>query len=425
MRHPADNRSATPGRSTDVASDELERALRETFARQVATPRPLTADPAGLAIRRATRARRRRTLAGTALAGVATVLASAGVAQFGAQAGHPTTPTVVLGDPRGSTAPPVADPVPSPAAVPARVPDGVAVDLVVDGALHPTGATAIPLGLIAADRAQRLPDRAGWLVVGAPTAAGRSLLAVRPDGSTRVLLAGAEAVAVTPAGDRVAWRDGDRLFVAGIVRDQLVAVATTPAPGAAVPAGFAGDAVLVRRAPGRPGYALWNPAAGGLAADSWRAVRAVHGSLPDGRLVGLVDSGASQRPCLALLDPARGLAVTRTACGPAFSDDGAGGVSADGRWLLLNGRAGGSGAVGALLVDLAALAGTPLARPAGPALTGAVSWTPARTAWYVDARGRLVPLAVDRVLAGDGTAEPVTGFEAGGRQPVVVTDPAP
>ncbi|WP_229402770.1 hypothetical protein [Micromonospora okii] len=407
-----------------MTTDELERAVRETFARQVAMPRPFAADPAGLAIRRAVRARRRRALAGTALAGLATVLAGAGVTQLAGQAGHHTTPTVVLGDPRGSSARPAPEPVPSPPSAPDRVPDGVTVDLVLGGALHPTGAAAIPLGLVAADRAQRLPDRAGWLVVGEPTVAGRALLAVRPGGSTRVLLAGAEAIAVAPAGDRVAWRAGDRLSVAGIVGDQIVAVTSTPAPGAAVPAGFAGDAVLVRREPGGPGYALWRPATGVLPVDPWRDVLAVHGALPDGRLVGLVDAGTPRRPCLALLDPARGLTPTRTACGPALDSDGAGGVSGDGHWLLLNGRRAASGATGALLVDLTTLAGTPVARPAGPALTGAVSWTPAGTAWYVDARDRLVSFSVDRVLAGNRAAEPVAGVEAAGRRPVVVTDPA-
>ncbi|MFC8847285.1 MULTISPECIES: hypothetical protein [unclassified Micromonospora] len=427
MAGPGDNRTPVPARPTVVTADELERAVRETLFRQAAAPLPCTVDPAGLAIRRATRTRRRRVLTGTALAGVATVLVSAGVVQLSPQAGQPTTPTVVLGDPRDA-AWPAPEPVPSPSGGsprPALGPAGGAVDLVVDGTLYTTGNTNIPLGVADADRAQRVPDRGGWLVVGAPTVAGRALLSVHRDGSTRVLLAGAEAIAVAPDGGQVAWRDGDRLSLAGIVGDKLVAVAGTAAPGAAVPVGFAGNSVLVRRDPARSGYALWHPATGGLPTDGWRDVLAVHGALPDGRLVGLVTAGTPRRPCLALLDPARALATIRTACGPALSSDGLGGVSADGRWLLLNGRTGSSGAIGALLVDLATLDGTPVASPAGPTLAGAVSWTPAGTAWYVDARGGLVPVRPDRVVAGEqAAASPVAGIEPAAR-PVVVTGPAP
>ncbi|MDI5944006.1 hypothetical protein QLR68_38930, partial [Micromonospora sp. DH15] len=82
-----------------MTADELERALRETLSRQAAAPLPCTVDPAGLAIRRATRTRRRRVVTGTALAGMATVLVSAGVVQLSPQATQPTPPTVVLGDP--------------------------------------------------------------------------------------------------------------------------------------------------------------------------------------------------------------------------------------------------------------------------------------------------------------------------------------
>ncbi|WP_431908934.1 hypothetical protein [Micromonospora carbonacea] len=427
MAGPGDNRTPVPARPTVVTADELERALRETFSRQAAAPLPGTIDPAGLAIRRATRVRRRRVLTGTALAGVATVLVSVGMVQLSPQSGQSTPPTVVLGDPRGSSWP-VPEPVSSPSAGsprPALGPAGGAVDLIVDGTLHTAGNTNIPLGVVAADRAQRVPDEGGWLVVGAPTVAGRALLSVHPDGSTRVLLAGAEAIAVAPDGGQVAWRDGDRISLAGIVADRLVAVAGTTATGAAVPVGFAGNSVLVRRDPARPGYALWHPATGGLATDGWRDVLAVHGALPDGRLVGLVPAGTPRRPCLALLDPARALATIRTACGPALSADGLGGVSADGRWLLLNGRTGSPDGTGALLVDLATLGGTPVARPAGPTLAGAVCWTPAGAAWYVAARGGLVPVRPDRVVAGEpAVASAVTGVEPADR-PVVVTDPAP
>ncbi|MFF5070038.1 hypothetical protein ACFY2R_02210 [Micromonospora olivasterospora] len=412
MPTPADNRTAGPGRPLDVTRDELERAVRETFSRQVAVPRPLAADPAGLAIRRATRIRRRRALTGTALAGVATVLISAGMVNISGPAGRPTTQPVVLGDPGGSAGAIAPDPVPAPSAGPSRPVVQSAVDLVVGDVLTTTRNQQIALtGISPVDRAQRVREEGGWLVVGSPGAAGRTLVSVGPDGTTQRLLAGAQAVALAADGRQVAWRDGDQLFVAGVTGGKLIAVTGTPAPGAAVPAGFVGDAVLVRLDPAGPGYALWRPYTGRVTTGGGRDVLAVHGTLPDGRAVGLVSAGTPRRPCLALLDP-RDLAATRTACGPALDADGPGAVSADGRWLLANGRAGSSAT--ALLVDLSTLGRTPVARPAGPPLTGAVAWTPAQTAWYADRHGGLVLVRPDRVAAGEAARPtPVTGVAPG------------
>ncbi|MEO3778553.1 hypothetical protein ABGB16_17210 [Micromonospora sp. B11E3] len=425
MPTPADNRTTARERQLDVTRDELERAVRETFSRQVAAPRPLAADPAGLAIRRAGRIRRRRALTGTALAGVATVLIGAGMVNISGQAGPPATDTVVLGDPRGAAGMTSPDPLPTPSTGPARPVVRSAVDLVVGDVLTTTRDRQIVLtGIASVDRAQRVRDEEGWLVVGAPSAAGRTLMSVRADGTTQRLLVGAQAIVLAADGRQVAWRDGDHLSVAGLTGGKLIAVTSTPAPAAAVPAGFVGDAVLVRLDPARPGYALWRPFAGGLTTGAGRDVLAVHGTLPDGQAVGLVSAGTPRRPCLALLDPARGLAATRTACGPALDADGPGAVSADGRWLLANGRAG-SSAAAALLVDLSTLDRTPVARPAGPPLTGAVSWTPAQTAWYVDGRGGLVLVRLDRALAGEAAGStPVTGVKPGTRI-VVVADAAP
>ncbi|WP_425717309.1 hypothetical protein [Micromonospora sp. DT233] len=410
-----------------MSSDELERALRETLSRQVATPRPLAVDPAGVAIRRAARTRRRHTLASVALAGAATVLASVAMVQLGVPGGRQGTPTVVLGDPQEATIEPAPNPVALPSVGPTRAasgPDRSAVDLIVDTTLRPSRDPDILLGLGPVDRAQRVPDQGGWLLVGAPTAAGRTLVLVRPDGGRRTLLAGAGAVAVATTGRQVAWRDGDRLSVAGVVGERLVAVTSVPAPRSAVPVGFVGDAVLVRPDPARPGYALWRQAGGATSPGGGRDVLAVHGTLPDGRAVGVVTAGTPRRPCLALLDPARNLAVTRTGCGLTVAD-GPGAVSADGRWLLVNGRVGSAKAAGALLVDLATLDRTPVAYPVGPALTGAVTWTATGTGWYVDGRGSLLRVRPDRVLAGEpADATAVPGVAPGGR-PVVVTEALP
>ncbi|MEV0877761.1 hypothetical protein AB0I85_08005 [Micromonospora echinofusca] len=423
MSRPAgqgDNRTDGPTRPFAVTQDELEQAVREAFARRVAVARPLVADPAGLAIRRADRSRRRRTLTGIALAAVATVTVSAGMAQLGQQPGRPTHPTVVLGDPYAS---PLADPTPQLSAAPQPDVGRGEVDLILADVLVTADGQRLALPDVgrAAERAQRLPDRAGWAVVGAPTAAGRSLWVVQPQGAAHLLLAGARDIVLSPDGRQVAWREGTELVAAGIVGTQVVAAARTPVPSTAVPVGFAGDTVLVRLDPARAGHALWRPAAGPPRGAGDAALH-VYATRPDGLAVALVSAGTPRRPCLALLDPARDLAPVRTGCGPTLTVDGAGAVSADGRWLLANGRAGGQDR--ALLVDLDRLA-APAARPAGPPAAGPVVWTPQGTAHYSDTSGALVRVEVGRVLDGEAALPaPVTGLPAGGR-PVPVGGEGP
>ncbi|WP_207915373.1 hypothetical protein [Micromonospora sp. 15K316] len=407
-----------------VTQDELERALRETFAQQVAAPRPGAADPAGAAIRRARRTQRRRTATGLAMAAVATVVVSAGVGQLGDATRRPAQPpTVVLGDPSNQARP---EPLPSPTGVggPPVAPDA-GPDVLLDGAILGADGERVALdGIGPAERAQRLPENAGWLVVGAPTAAGRTLWAIPRGGTPQVLLDGADAIAVATDGRQVAWRDGGEIAAAGLVRTQLIAPVRTPAPAGAVPVGFVGNAVLVRTDPDRPGHALWSPATAPLEAGSDRTTLNVYGVLPDGRLVGQVPGKVASNPCLALLDPSRTLTPVETACGPALSRDGLGAVSPDGRWLLLNGESGKK--AGALLVDVSRIGGTPADQPlvaghAGPPLTGSVAWNAVDEAAYVDESGRLVRLTPDRVHAGEpGEATVVPGADASNR-PVVVT----
>ncbi|MDO3701363.1 hypothetical protein Q3W71_06675 [Micromonospora sp. C28SCA-DRY-2] len=407
------NQTAGPTRPVHVRQDDLERAVRETLSRQVAVPHALATDPAGLAIRRADRIRRRRTVAGLALATVATALLTTGMAQLGEEQGPHRTPTVVLGDP-------YASPLPEPtAAVTAPVgPDRGGVDLIIGSTLAGADGGRIPLLDVGpAERAQRAPEGGGWLVVGAPTAAGRSLWLVPPRGAAQVLLAGAEQIALSDDGRQVAWREGADLVAAGIVGGQLVATVRAALPAAAEPVRFVGDRVLVRLDPARPGHLVWRPGGEMPAPGAGDTSRHVYGRLPDGRLVAQVSAGTPRRPCLALLDP--GLAPVRTACGPSLAADGRGAVSADGRWLVLNGRAEGGDA--ALLVDLTALAsGTLTARPAGPPLAGAVAWQTDQTVVYADAAGGLVRAAVEPVLAGQrATPTPVPGLRTGERLVVV------
>ena len=423
-----DNRSDLPTRPFHVTQDELERGVRESLAQQVAAPRPLAADPAGAAIRRARRTQRRRPMTGLAMAAVATVVVSTGIVQLGDATRRPAPPpTVVLGDPSNQARP---EPLPSDAGTvdgPSADPDAKA-DVLVGGAILSVGGKRVALaGIGPAERAQWLPENAGWLVIGAPSPAGRTLWAVSRDGTSRVLLDGAETITIAPNGRQVAWRDGGEIATAGLVRSELIAPVRTPAPATAAPVGFVGDSVLVRLDPARPGHVLWSPAAAPLQAASDKSTLNVYGALPDGRLVGQVLDKVSGRPCLALLDPSRSLAPLQTACDPAFILDGLGAVSPDGRWLLANGQA--DGKAGALLVDLTRMGvarpsgpDEPLtALPAGPPLTGAVAWNQVDEASYIDDSGRLVRLTAERVRAGSaGVPAAVPGADASNR-PVVVT----
>ncbi|MFJ6199755.1 hypothetical protein [Micromonospora sp. NPDC092111] len=405
-----DNQTGGPERPLAVTQDdELEQALRETFSRRVAALPRLPVDPAGLALGRARRLRRRRTVAGLALAGVATALATGGMTQLGGQAGRPTTPTVVLGDPRGVatlSAWPVA---PAP---PARPADG-GVDLVVAGVLVTAEGQRYELGVGPVERAQRLPDNGGWLLTGAVTAAGRTLWIVPSGRAPQALLAGAEEITLAPDGRQVAWRDDGRLFAAGIVASQLVATVSTPAPAGALPVRFVGDQVLVDLPQG--GHLLWRPSPSTQPGAVARDVLDVYGVRPDGRLVARVRSG--DQSCLALLGV--DLTPLTTRCDPAPAADGQGAVSPDGRWLLVNGRVG--GADGALLVDLAGA--TPSARAAGPVIVGEVAWTDAQHAAYVDRGGALARLRPDRVLAGELASSTLLSGVEDGVRPVVVGGP--
>ncbi|MFF5051791.1 hypothetical protein ACFY1S_01215 [Micromonospora sp. NPDC000663] len=411
----SDNLTGRPARPYDVRPDEIEGAVRETLSRQVAVARPLSADPAGQAIRRGNRIRRRRTAAGLSLAAIATVLVSTGMAQLGQDSGREGSPIVVIGDPD-----PSARPIPT-ATVPAPLPSpGMSADLLVGGTLISADGKRLELPSVGpAESARPLPAGGGLLVVGTQTTAGRSLWVAQDDGLVQVLLAGAGGIVVAPDGRQVAWRDGTDLVVAGVIGTQLIGSARTPVPAGAEPVRFVGDSVLVRLDPDAPGHALWRPGAGQLTPDGGRHTLNVYGTLPDGRLVGQVAEGEPGDTCLAVLDPTPALKTVGTGCGPELSTDGAGGISPDGRWLLVNGRAG--KADRSLLVDLSRLGPALTALPAGPPVTGAVAWTTGSAASYVDGAGQLVRVDVDQVRAGK-PAEPSPVADLGpGDRPILVT----
>ncbi|MFI2709358.1 hypothetical protein ACH495_04400 [Micromonospora sp. NPDC018662] len=414
-RPSGDNRTSSPERPLPVGEDELERALRETLSRRVDTPAPRRADPAGEVLRRARRAGRRRALTGLALAGVATVLVTTGMAQLSGPGGRDGTPTVVLGDPPGLSVSPLPT-APTPVYRPGPV--RAELDLLVGDKLDTSGGQRRELtGVGGVERAQRIHDGEGWLLTSTATAAGRTLWWVSADGGApQVMLAVADAVAVSADGRQVAWRDGTDLVAAGVVAGQLIAPSRVAAPPGVVPVGFTGDDVLISQ-PDRGGMSIWRRAMGGVPGTANPDVRAVYGTRPDGRLVGLVTTGSARQPCVALLDAARGLTPTRTGCVAGLAADGLGGVSPDGRWLLANG----TGRT-ALLIDLADPAASPAAHPAGPPLAGAVAWTRAGVALHVDAAGGLVRVKPSRVLAGERPTPSTLDGMAPGQRPVVVAD---
>ncbi len=411
-----DNPSGTPDRSLEVGQNELERAVREVFIRQVAASRAPVGDPATAAIRRAHRIQRRRTLAGTSLAAMAVILAAATAMQLGA-ARPPVRETVVIGDPDSGPVV-ILTPTAPPTAADTRTPLAD-VDLVLGRAI--VTAQGRRIGLVDAgriERAHRLADGGGWLAVGPAGLPGRLLWRVAPNGTAEVLLAGAEEIVLDATGQQVAWKQGTALTVAKVVNQELITTARAEVPAEAVPLRFVGGDVLVRLAPDRPGHVLWRLQPGRLDPGTDRISSRIFGALPDGRLVGEVTKGTPRRTCLTLLDPVAELAPVGADCGPELSGGGSGAVSPDGRWLLANRRS--EGQVKAVLVDLRRLGSSVEPVPAGPAMSGAVVWSAAGIAYYVDSAGQLIRVEVERANGRLPETRVMGGLPAG-VHPVVVS----
>ncbi|MET8089876.1 hypothetical protein [Micromonospora sp. NPDC005220] len=389
--------------------------MRETLSHRVALARPLSVDPAGQAIRRANRIRRRRTVTGLALAAVTTVLLSAGMAQLGAETSRDGSPIVVIGDPDPANRPLPTASIPGPGPSPETSTAPLASETLVDA----DGRRLVLPDVGPAERAQPLPNGGGWLVVGAPSTAGRSLWVVQNDGLVQVLLAGAGAIVLAPDSLQVAWRDGDDLLMAGVVGTQLIGAVRTPVPTTAEPVRFIADSVLVRLDPAGAGHTLWRPGAGPLPEAIDQQSLHVYGLLPDGRLVGQVATTDPGRTCLAVLAPTRELNPVRTGCGPELSQDGVGGVSPDGRWLLVNGEVGKTDR--SLLVDLQRLGPGATAIAAGPPMTGAIVWSTGTRASYLDDNSELVRVDVGQVRAGKPASPAAVPGVPAGERPILVT----
>ncbi|MGW0431471.1 hypothetical protein ACWDV4_02805 [Micromonospora sp. NPDC003197] len=417
-----------------VSPDELEQALRDSLSRQVATP-PGTTDLAGAAIRRANRTRRRRSFAGAALAILATVAGSAGMAQVGGGgSADRLEPIVVLGDP--PTATESAVPTRSTPSTPG--PDGrrgtisteaPLVDIVVATDLSTAGGEALDLSAIGeVVRAQRVPG--GWLVVGAASGTARTLWFVTRSGPPEVIVADVDAVVLSSDGQRIAWRKQAQLYAATVANGQMITWVGISAPDEATPVGFVGVAVLLRRDgdAGVAGYDLWRPTSSEPHQAAWKTrMVGYYGVLQDGHtVVGQVSVAGATEPCLGLLDAARDLALVRTTCALPLNPDGRGTMSPDGRWLLVNRKPTSGTQSTALAVDLrTAFERTPTVRPAGPPVADATVWSDAQTVVHFGEQGELVRVALDWAAAGlDGAVQRFPGPSVpSGSRPILVTGP--
>lgn len=272
FRPTSDNHPTVRRRSPVVATEDLERALRDCLVDRAADA-PRVGDLASRAIRRARRQRRARNGGVAVLAGC--LLASAGI--VGGQLLLPSsaTTTALLAEPVLSAGPPLTTSGPAAPAAPLpfsgalqREPVAAVqlppVDIVLAGELHTTDGQRVSLDPLV-DVAQASRMSGGWLVVTDPsTDDGAGVWFVTTDGSPKAMLPGVDAVAVDEAGTRIAWRRGTEVAVASVVSGELTGTTTSPAPERSSPIGFAGDAVLMARdgAEHSRGYSVWRPEQG-------------------------------------------------------------------------------------------------------------------------------------------------------------------
>ncbi|MDG4768112.1 hypothetical protein O7632_29070 [Solwaraspora sp. WMMD406] len=436
-----DNHPALRRRPPVVATDDLERALRDCLVDQTVRA-PSLVDPAERAIRRARRVRRNRigaaTLAGVCLAGSTSALA-AGLAPAAtpAPALLAEAPVLMVTPSGATTTGPAAQAAPLPLSddlrrqplAAAQVPP---VDVVLADGLHTSDGRRIDLGPIAAvSQASRIPD--GWLLVEEQPSGETGVWFVTATAAPRVVLPGVDGVVFDPAGTRIAWRTGAEVAVARLVDGELADLEHTAVSPETRPVGFAGDAVLMARADGEDnpaGYDVWWPGRGQFQPTWNETATAVYGSLPDGQSIVAQINDVAGRSCLALLDVRRELAASKTVCALPLTSDGRGAVSHDGRWLMANGTADTRSTTEtelAMLVDLGEVFDQEPAaiREAGPRLTGTAVWADAETVVHVADDEQLVRINVDRISTGqDGAVEryelPTDMFDLSDAHPVLV-----
>ncbi|MFC7545156.1 hypothetical protein [Plantactinospora sp. GCM10030261] len=416
-----------------MTPEDLERALRDTLSRQAARlPHPV--DPAGTALRRGRRGRRRQVILGVATTAVATLLASSAV--FGL--GSPSAPgpaVIIVGDPPTETERPITDaerlilaptdlpsvtPPPTPTAEPLGPPQ---VDLVVDR--HLATADGLRIELPADGRVTTAHRTAGgWLVATARPAGRTNLWYVTRSEPPRPVLSGLDRLVLAPDGQRAAWRTGGTLYAGTLAGAQFANPVRATVLADTDPVGFVGLAVLLRRG-SAGGYDVWTPMVGAHRPAWNRELVAVYGALPDGQtVVAAVTVPNHRRPCLALLDNGADLSRIATSCDVPVSAT-TGSVSPDGRWLLTNidperPMAHQRGTT-AMVVDLTTLGGTTVkAASAGPALTGEPLWTGAGTAAHLAGTGELIRVTAPAAIEGAD----VERFPAAPDTSLLVTGPA-
>jgi hypothetical protein len=390
---------------------------------RVAVALPPADAVADAAIRRARSLRRRQAATG-ALAAVVLVVAVSVVLLRPGPTGVPPAPPVIAQSPPERAAPTVVAESPEPVEEPpAELPSDVEQELQTNRPL--------PVDVVVADRLLTMAGRAvdltgvgrvaeayqvggGWLVLSSQDG-GDSLWYVANKRSPRRLLTAVAAIVVAAAGDRVAWRDAEQVYVSKLLRNRLTAVRGTRVPAGTRPVGFVDDGVLLeRRSPEEVigSYAVWWPARGELSG-RWRPATGVYGAMPDHRRV-VAQLPGGKTPCLALLDALADLAVLEQRCDVPLTAGAIGWVSPDGRWLVAERTAAES-----ILIDVSSVfAGDKPSVAEGPRPNGPGAWTGGDTLVY-GGTGYLTRLRLDRAAAGRPDALERITVRGGDDQPVL------
>jgi hypothetical protein len=376
------------------------------------------------AIRRGRSVRRRQAAAGALAVVVLVVAASVVLLRPGPDGAPPASPVIAQSPPERAVPLVVPDsPAPAeepPAELPADVEQELQtnrplpVDVVVADRLLTMAGRAVDLTAGVGRVAEAYQVGGGWLVLSSQDG-GDSLWYVANKRSPRRLLTTVAAIVVAAAGDRVAWRDAEHVYVSKLLRNRLTAVRGTRVPAGTRPVGFVGDGLLLERRSQEEvvgSYAVWWPARGELRG-RWRPATGVYGAMPDHRRV-IAQLAGGKGPCLALLDALADLAVLEQRCDVPLTAGAIGWVSPDGRWLVAERTAAES-----VLIDVSSVFGGD--KPAvaeGPRPNGPGAWTGGDTLVY-GGTGYLARLRLDRAAAGEPDALERITVRGGADQPVL------
>lgn len=444
-----DNREQPPARlfgvaeqpapePSDLSGPQVADLVGRALDDQATRVRPSGADLAGIAIRQARRVQRRRRVAGIAAVVVATVSVSGallvGLSESG-QVGDDGDGTFagLFSDERDRDSPASLGPPEQPdrkvslaadQAIVERVEGGLVGEGDPDGLVLATGDGVLAdLGPIQDVRSVHRVS-SGWVVItDGPSAARLWWVTDRED--PRVVISGLDEIVTD--GTRVAWRLGSRVSAGTLAADgSLDRHGDYEASGGEIrPAGFLGEALLLRRTTGggAVSWAVWRPEQ--CAADScadfdpvWnQGVLRVYGAEPGGQAaIGLVPAVAKdQGVCLARLRVTDDLPVLAQVCPRGLPATGPASLSPDGRWLIA--ASGGT----TVVVDVgAAFDGDPAAVlpvDGGSEPAAVPVWSAPDEAVY-PAEGRLVWVRPGRLR--DGARDAVVEAELSGSLPTLI-----